>query len=126
MFIIHYKISYSSTSLHHEEAREKIVELLHEHEGMPILTEKLLDMLQGALADIPQKREDLCAYLKKYFSIQKEHMNQEETYVYPALNSKLDENDWKIIDSELAHIEDPLFCGKVEKSYQRLFQQIVS
>ena len=85
---------------HHEEAHEKIVELLHEHSEMPKLTEKLLTMLEGALAEIPQKREDICDYLKKYISIQREHMNEEEVYVYPVINSTLDENDWNNIDSE--------------------------
>lgn len=110
---------------HHTEAHEKINELLHEHDEMPILTEKLLNMLESVLADVPQKREDLCACLKKYISIQKEHMNQEEAHVYPILKSKLSEDDWKKIDSELAHIEDPLFGIKVEKSYLGLFQRIV-
>jgi hemerythrin-like domain-containing protein len=111
---------------HHEQAREEITELLHEHEGMPILTENLLRVLEGALADVPQKREELCSCLKKYISIQKEHMQQEEAYVYPILNSILDENDWEKIDSELAHIEDPLFGKSLEKTYQGLLLQIIS
>ena len=111
---------------HHEEAHEKIVELLHEHDEMPLLTENLLGMLSDALADIPQERKELCDYLKKYISIQKEHMNQEEVYVYPILSSTLDENDWEKIDSELALIDDPLFGKNVEKAYQGLFQQIIS
>ncbi|MDH3608637.1 MAG: hemerythrin domain-containing protein [Gammaproteobacteria bacterium] len=110
---------------HYEGAHEKITELLHEHEEMPLLTIKLIDMLQGALADVPQSRAELCTYLDEYISIQKEHMNEEEVHVYPILSSKLDENDWKKIDHELAHVEDPLFGEKVEKSYQGLIQQIV-
>lgn len=110
----------------HKEAHEKIVELLHEHEEMPLLTEKLLEMLQGALADIPQNRDELCSYLKEYISIQKEHMNQEEVYVYPIVNSKLGEKDWEKINTELAHVEDPLFGKAVEKSYQGLLKQIVT
>ena len=53
-------------------------------------------------------------------------MNEEEVYVYPVINSTLDENDWNNIDSELAQIEDPLFGKNVEKAYQGLLQQIVS
>lgn len=109
----------------YEGAHEKITELLHEHEEMPLLTNKLIDMLEGALADVPQSREELCTYLDEYISIQKEHMNEEEVQVYPVLSSKLDENDWKNIDTEFAHVEDPLFGEKVEKSYQGLIQQIV-
>ena len=111
---------------HHEEAHEKIVELLHEHDEMPKLTEKLLNMLEGVLAEVPQKREDICDNLKKYISIQKEHMDLEEAYVYPVINSTMNENDWNNIDSELAHVEDPLFGKNVEKAYQGLLQQIVS
>ena len=110
---------------HHEEAHDKITELLHEHDEMPRLTEKLLEMLEGVLAEIPQNREKLCAHLKEYITVQKEHMSQEEAHVYPILYSKLDEQDWKRIDSELAHIEDPLFGENVEKSYQELLQQVV-
>ncbi len=111
---------------HYTEAHEKIVELLHEHDEMPILTEKLLSMLEGVLADVPQKRENLCTSLRKYIFVQREHMNLEEAHVYPILISTLDENDWEKIDSELAHIQDPLFGEKVEKSYQGLYQQIMS
>lgn len=109
----------------YEGTHEKITELLHEHEEMPLLTNKLIDMLEGTLADMPQSREELCSYLDKYISIQKEHMNEEEAHVYPILISKLDENDWEKIEIELAHVEDPLFGEKVEKSYQELFQQVV-
>ena len=74
---------------------------------------------------MPQKREDLCAYLNNYISIQKEHLNEEEAHIFPILNSKLGDNDWKNIDTELAYVEDPLFGEKVEKSYRGLVQQIV-
>jgi len=110
---------------HYEEAHEKITELLHEHEEMPLLTNKLIDMLQGALADIPQRHDELCRCLEKYISLQKKHMNEEEAHVYPILDSTLNENDWNKIDNELAYVEDPLFGEKVKKSYQGLIQQIV-
>ncbi len=110
----------------YDDVREEIIELLHEHEEMPKLTNKLLEMLQGALADVPQDRDELCAYLKEYISIQKEHMNQEEASVYPILNSKLDEKDWKKIDTELAHVADPLFGENVKKSYQGLLKRIIN
>ena len=111
---------------HHKEAREEINRLIHEHEEMPLLTDKLLEMLQSALADIPQSRDDLCASLKEYISIQKEHMNQEEAFVYPILNTKLSNKDWIKIDTELAHVEDPLFGTKVKEAYQELLAQIIS
>ena len=111
---------------HNDESHEHILELLHEHDDMPLLTDKLLYMLEAALADLPQSRKELCAYLKKYIAIQKEHMHQEDLHVYPILNSTLDEHDWGIIDSELANVEDPLFGKKVEQSYKALLQRVLS
>jgi|GEM_PF-265932 len=110
---------------HYEEAHGKITELLHEHEEMPLLTNKLIGMLQGALTDMPQRRDELCRHLEKYISIQKNHMNEEEAHIYPILDSTFNENDWNNIDNKLAHVEDPLFGEKVKKSYQGLIQQIV-
>ena len=111
---------------HYDESHEHILELLHEHDNMPLLTDKLIYMLEDALTDFLQSRKELCAHLKKYITIQKEHMNQEELHVYPILNSTLDEHDWEIIDSELVNVEDPLFSKKVEKSYQALLQRVLS
>lgn len=112
---------------HHEKTHEKIIKLLlHEHDVMPSLTENLIRMLNGALADQPQKREVLCYDLKKYISTQKEHMELEEKHVYTSLRSTLNENEWKIIDNESSYIEDPMFGKNVEKKYLVLFQQITN
>lgn len=111
---------------HYEQEHENIDELLHEHDEMPVLTERLLEALQNALAGLPQEREELCTILGEYISVQKKHMDQEEVHVYPALGSNLNERDWQEIDDGLARVEDPLFGGKVQESYQRLFQQIMS
>ncbi|MEJ2115012.1 MAG: hemerythrin domain-containing protein [Gammaproteobacteria bacterium] len=110
---------------HYEGAHEKIIDLLREHEELPVLTNKLIEMLQGILSDVPQKREELCADLNNYISILKEHLNEEEAHIFPIINSKLGENDWKNIDTELAYVEDPMFGEKVEKAYRGLVQHIV-
>ena len=85
----------------YDEPRNKITELLHQHKEMPALTNKLLDMFEAVLADVPQNRKELCSYLKEYITIQKEHMAQEEKHVYPILNSKLNEKYWQKINGEL-------------------------
>jgi len=83
-------------------------------------------MLQSALVDVPQKREELHRYLKEYISVQKEHMNREESLVYPTINSVLNDDDWENISSELEFVKDPLFGDRVKKSYQALLQNIIS
>ncbi len=111
---------------HYGSGHENIDELLHEHEGMPALTERLLESLQNALAGLPQEREELCTILEEYISVQRKHMDQEEVHVYPVLDSNFSKKDWQEIDNDLARAEDPLFGEKVQESFQRLFQHIMS
>lgn len=111
---------------HYSQQHASINELLHEHDEMPALTEKLLEALQNAVLGLPQEREKLCALLTEYISVQREHMDEEEVHVYPSLNSCLSTSDWQEIDNELAATADPLFGEKVQHSYQNLYRQIMS
>lgn len=108
----------------YSDAHDELIGLLHEHEDMPVLTDKLLEMIEMVLSDMPQERDILCNNLKKYISVQKEHMNREEAEVYPIINATLGKHDWEKMNSELINIDDPIFGDKVENSYKRLFEQI--
>ena len=109
----------------HDEAHSDLKALLHEHSEMPLLTDTLIEMIQGALSDIPQSREELCQNLREYLAKQKAHLDHEEGFVYPVINSTMTDKEWKDIDSELVNIEDPLFGDKVEKPYEVLLHQVV-
>ena len=110
---------------HHKKVRKEVKELLHEHDEMPLLTEKLMEMLQAASSGLPQERSRLCGYLEQYITKQIEHMNHEEASVYPEIDSALSDQEWLDIDSELKDVEDPLFGKKIKKSYQALLQQVI-
>ncbi len=109
----------------HDEVCDELKALLQEHDELPVLTDKLMEMLQSALAAVPQKREELCRYLEEYIVIQKEHMNKEESLAYPTIKSVLNDHDWENISSELEFIKDPLFGNNVKKSYQALLQKVI-
>ena len=119
-------VVFNYTLSHYDEVHSELVSLLHEHDEMPELTNKLIEMLQNAIADVPQKREELSRYLGEYIAVQKNHMNREEALVYPAINSVLTDNDWGNISSELELVKDPLFGPSVKKSYQDLLQNVIS
>ena len=108
----------------YQEVREEVLQLLEEHQEIPVLTDKLLATLEAVLADEPQDRQVLCNNLKAYLSIQKEHMDSEEASIFPMLDSKLDDKDWENIKSELADVEDPLFGKQVGQTYRALQQHI--
>ena len=111
---------------HYEPEYEQIRDLLREHDHLPVLTDRLFEALQNALTGVPQRREELCTMLGEYISKQRQHIDHEEAHVYPVINAKLNEKDWQQIGAMTSRLEDPLFGKKVHKSYQRLFQQIIS
>ena len=105
---------------HYGSENEDVIEIMHEHAELPVLTNTLLSIVSGVLADIPQERNVLCDSLKDYIATQKEHMNTEEAKIYPLLTSSFSEQDWNNIESELKDVEDPLFGHQVAQSYQLL------
>ncbi len=111
---------------HYDEVHNELNLLLHEHDELPELTNRLIEMLQAVLANEPQEREKLYRYLEEYIGAQKQHMNKEESPVYPAIDSRLGENDWQNINSELAFIVDPMFGSKTKHCYQELLQKVIS
>ena len=110
---------------HHKKVNKEVKELLQEHDEMPLLTEKLMEMLQAAVSDMPQERAQLCEYLEEYITKQVEHMNHEEASVYPEIESALSDQEWREVNSELSDVEDPLFGGNIKKIYKALYQQVV-
>lgn len=109
----------------HHQVHSELKKLLHEHDELPDLTDRLIEILQDALMDVPQEREELYRLLKEYIAVQKEHMNSEESLVYPTINSVLNDDEWENIKSELEFVKDPLFGDRVKKSYQELLQNII-
>lgn len=110
---------------HHGQAQNDLKALLQEHSEMPELTDRLIEMVQGALSDLPQDRQKLCTNLQTYLLKQKEHMDHEEGHVYPVIRDTMTDQEWQNIDSSLETVSDPLFGKKVEKNYQTLLHQVV-
>lgn len=111
---------------HFDEVHNELVFLLHEHDELPELTNKLIEMIQAASASEPQDREKLYKYLTDYISTQKEHMNKEENPVYPVIDSTLSDRDWNNIISKLEFAQDPMFGDRAKRCYQELLQKVIS
>ena len=111
---------------HHGSYKEEIKSLFHDHEEMPVKTEKILTMLQSVLAEEPINRDSLCDTLSTYIEDQKAHMNYEESTVYPELYKKMNDNDWKTLNEFIEVNDDPLFGDNKKERYESLFTIIKS
>ncbi len=109
---------------HNKTNKRKFTHLLQEHIDMLTLTQELIEMLEGAIAGQPESREKLCNALREYLAIQTEHINTEETDVFPILRSTFDDAEWQQIDVKVRHVVDPLFGNELTKAYENLYQRI--
>ncbi len=108
----------------YDTSNDEILELMNEHEGMPQLTEKIIDMLERVVSEAPINRYEFCENLSEYLDVQKEHMNLEESAVYPAINENMKDSDWSILAEELSIIPDPLFHEPKDEKYSLLLHKI--
>lgn len=111
---------------HYDLNHNVIHGLMDEHEIMPTLTEKIIDMLECVISDVPISRAEFCEKLSEYINIQKNHMDHEESDVYPILYKEMTTEDWKALTSQYEDINDPLFGHPENKKYQELLNNINS
>jgi hemerythrin-like domain-containing protein len=110
----------------HDELQETLNNLLHEHDEMKRMTKELREEVDGIARNalvIPKKA--LEQQLLKYLERQLQHMNIEETKVFPVLQQKLTADDLQRIVENLPSKEDPLFGEVVEQRYNTLYKHII-
>ena len=105
---------------------DDIAHLMNEHEAMPELTKKIIYMLECVISEMPIERNLFCERLTEYIDVQKQHLNYEESKVYPCLSSNMKEHDWQALDVDLNKVDDPLFDQPTDKSYQLLLSRVTA
>ena len=111
---------------HYDLDREEIDHLMNEHEGMPQLTDKIIEMLECVISEMPVERRLFCERLAEYIDVKKKHMNHEESAIYPSLYKNMKEEDWQALNDTLSNTTDPLFDQPIKKNYQLLLARITA
>lgn len=102
-------------------------QLRDEHERLAQVSGSLMYSLNMILSDIVVSREKLINDLANYIKLQLEHMQFEETEVFPHFAKALDASDWQKIE-HLCHkklVVDPLFSQNDNVIFEELRQYIV-
>ena len=111
---------------HHDELRETINNLLIEHHDMELMTKELREEIDGIARNaLVINKETLERQLLKYLECQTQHMNTEESKVFPVLQQKLTADDLQRIVENLPSKKDPLFGEVVERRYHTLYKHII-
>lgn len=107
------------------EEADTFSKLTQQHKDMPDTTVKFKEMLDEAINGLGFiSREDLVKKIQDYLELEKEHMNLEESVVFPLINETLEDKDWKLLEELIKADLDPLFTDKIEDTFENLYQSI--
>lgn len=72
------------------------------------------------------RRREFSEAAKGYVAFYLEHMQIEETQLFPAAQKVLNASDWAVLDAAFQSSRDPLAGGSYDPCYDRLFTRIVT
>ncbi|WP_299880696.1 hemerythrin domain-containing protein [uncultured Cocleimonas sp.] len=108
-----------------KDEADALKKLTQQHMDMPNTTDKFKEMLDTAINGLEFiSREDLVKKIKDYIELEWEHMDLEESVIFPLINETLEDKDWKLLEELIDADSDPLFSDSVEESFQNLYQSI--
>ena len=137
MDVMYYMIQYPDQFHHPKEdvAFKKVMEqdngmepvvrdLMTQHQVIAESGKRLFEQLGAVVAGAMMTRESVEAPGRTYISYMRNHMDQEETQLFPTALKILRDEDWIAVDAAIETQGDPLFGETVQRRYAALHQQI--
>jgi len=106
------------------DVRADAEELIQEHVVIRLSSIEFIGLITSTRADSVNAREQIGASGSHYISALREHMFREEKKLFPMAAEVLTPKEWKMIDTAIKTIDDPLFDEMTANDYQRLFHLI--
>jgi len=81
-------------------------------------------LIDAVLNDLPVERTDLSRRIYQYLTAYHEHLQCEETAIFPALETSLTQGDWMALLTQFEWRQDPLSAGEVHRQYHLIAQAL--
>lgn len=99
---------------------EVIKGLSGQHETLTALGMELRTLMEAILNDSPVDRADLTYHGREYIAQYRDHLEYEESRIFPALSENLTQSDWLELLTQFEWRADPLFTNQANKEYALL------
>lgn len=107
------------------ESREPVDGLLEGHQEINRRSKELLEELTQIVKHSRKPDNQKLKYLcDRYIGYYWDHINTEESRVFPRATAKLRSEDWFDVNAAAKYVDDPLFGTRVQKEYRRLSQYL--
>lgn len=106
------------------DTRTALTTLRAQHADITASTLKLAQAVDRVLQDIVTPVEIIYQHLRAYVDLQREHMQLEQTAVFPVAARVLEAADWCLLEQRLANELDPMFDQR-RADFNVLYNRIV-
>ena len=80
-----------------------------EHESLLGLARHFRETLEGVIQGEVLRREEVETRGREFIALQRQHIDVEEQELFPLLEKTLSEKEWKKLEEEIPHMDDPVF-----------------
>ncbi len=105
---------------------DEIERLKAEHSKIYHESRALLDELDAVVNGHIVEKERIQELAQQYTDSLREHMNTEESKIFPMINDRMTEASWDNISDSLKHVNDPIFDGPTSDEYKLIYNQVVN
>ncbi|OED41392.1 hypothetical protein ACH42_14075 [Endozoicomonas sp. (ex Bugula neritina AB1)] len=96
-----------------------------QHKQITAMTQKLIDDFNTIASDQIISINQLLAEYALYSELQKDHMENENRYMIPAMKELLTPEDLAIVEDDFKQMSDPLFGSHLWEAYEGLYKYIL-
>lgn len=104
----------------------RVEAILKEHEEISTLNRRLAAAIHNCQRGYDQQSEAVTGLARRCAALNLDHIVSEEKTYFPILEQSIDEAGWRLIEEDVARIDDPLFGEKVRSEYLSLHRQITA
>jgi hemerythrin-like domain-containing protein len=102
-----------------------IKKLEEEHNKISQETEKINQLFRAAAEDCIVPASDLVESARRYITLQRTHLEQENEIIYPLMDKLFGPDDWKEIEKKIEIQNDPLFNKPSKREFTQLYHHIL-
>ncbi len=108
-----------------ETSTEEIDECQRQHHSLVDEGRDFMAVVEAVREEQLVERSQFSITGREFVEAQLDHINLEESKVFPELKARLDEKELEAVAAEISSRKDPLFGSIVDKEYQNLYDYIL-
>ncbi|MFT7461546.1 MAG: hemerythrin-like domain-containing protein [Planctomycetota bacterium] len=101
-----------------------INQLNSEHKELAKLGHILKEELQKVTSGAIVSKDNILNAAKDYCELLSNHMNVEESQIFPIIENMLTHEDWLLLDVQISALTDTLFGDAIQEQFSDLYKRI--